>query len=159
MSSKISYILILSILLLSGCTDEPDTNSSSESTSTSNVTVTKPTFDKFLTSTDRDGFDLMVRFKSGDDFYENISGTVYWRAYSSKPSTTPKKSDMNKMETARLYTATYHNTGEKKGRTASVVLEKAHAGYSGGTYIYYYMECRNSKGKGESEISYTIVKR
>lgn len=158
MKIKNIFILVGCLILLSACErDEPSKPSSS--TSTSNVTVTKPSFDKFLTSTDLDGFDLMVRFKSGDDYYENISGTVYWRAYGSKPTTTPKKSDMNKKETARLYTATYYNSGTKKGRTSKVVLEKAHAGYSGGTYIYYYMECRNSKGSAQSDLSYTIVKR
>ncbi len=43
--------------------------------------------------------------------------------------------------------------------TESIVFDKSHAGYSGGTYIYYYVECRNCKGSAESSVYYAIVKR
>lgn len=36
---------------------------------------------------------------------------------------------------------------------------KSHAGYNSGTYIYYYVEYKNSVGSASSSISYTIVKR
>ena len=43
--------------------------------------------------------------------------------------------------------------------TESIVFDKSHAGYNGSTYIYYYVECKNSVGSASSSISYTIVKR
>lgn len=55
--------------------------------------------------------------------------------------------------------ATYHNTGSKKGMTESIVFNKSHAGSTGGTYIYYYVECHNSNGSAETPVSYTVVKR
>lgn len=59
----------------------------------------------------------------------------------------------------RYGSAVYHNTGSKKGMTESLVFANSHAGYNGGTYIYYYVECKNSVGSASSSISYTIVKR
>lgn len=152
--------LILSFSFWSCDTDEPDAPSSSSNQNTSTQKISKPSFDKFLTTTDSDGFSIRVRFKTGGDKESNISATVHWKAYSKKPSSTPKKSDLTKVESMRQYgAATYHNTGSKKGMTESIVFDKSHAGYGGGTYIYYYVECRNSKGSAESSISHTIVKR
>lgn len=53
--------------------------------------------------------------------------------------------------------ATYHNTGSKKGMTESIVFDKSHVGYSG-SYIYYYVECRNSVGRAESSVTYMVAK-
>ena len=140
--------------------DEPSSSSSSSNQGTSSQRVSKPSFDKFLSTTDRDGFSLRVRFKTGGDKESNMRATVYWKAYSSKPSSKPSKRELTKVESMRQYgAATYHKTGSKKGRTESIVFDKSHAGYSGGTYIYYYVECSNSKGSDESSVDYTIVKR
>ena len=89
-----------------------------------------------------------------------MSIAVYWKAYSKKLSSKPSKSELTKVESMRQYgSATYHNTGLKKGMTESIVFDKSHAGYNGGIYIYYYVECKNSVGSDESPISYEIVKR
>lgn len=107
-----------------------------------------------------DGFSIRVRFKTGGDNESNLSATVYWKSYSKKPSSTPAKKELTKVESMRQYgSAVYHNTGSKKGMTESIVFDKSHAGYNGGTYIYYYVECKNSVGSASSSISYTIVKR
>ena len=134
----------------------PEDFSSNTEINTSKVKVKKPTFDKYLSTTDKDGFSIRVRFKTGGDKESNICATVYWKAYSKKPSTKPTKKDLTKIESMRQYgSATYHNTGSKKGMTESIVFDKSHAGYSGGTYIYYYVECTNSVGSDKSSISQT----
>lgn len=163
MFSKIltwTFSLMLLFSVVSCDKDEPSSSSSSSNQGTSSQRVSKPSFDKFLSTTDRDGFSLRVRFKTGGDKESNMRATVHWKAYSSKPSSKPSKRELTKVESMRQYgAATYHNTGSKKGMTESIVFDKSHAGYSGGTYIYYYVECSNSKGSDESSVDYTIVKR
>ncbi len=141
--------------------DEPDSSSSSTSQgTTTSQKISKPTFDKYLTTTDKDGFSLRVRFKTGGDKESNMSATVHWKAYAKQPTSKPSKKELTKVESMRQYgAATYHNTGAKKGMTESIVFGKSHAGYNGGTYIYYYVECSNSKGSAETSVDYTIVKR
>lgn len=156
------FSLVVASLFLACC--EPDEEQIEPITKTEKVSnkpkVTKPSFDKYLTTTDKDGFSIRVRFKTGGDQEGNISATVHWKAYSKKPSSTPSKDELTKVESMRKYgTATYHNTGSKKGMTESIVFDKTHAGYGGGTYIYYYVECKNSVGTAASSISYTIVPR
>lgn len=163
MANKLLYLalcLITSFSFWSCGTDEPDSPSNSSGQGNDTKTITKPTFDKFLTTTDTDGFSIRVRFKTGGDKENNLSAKVYWKAYPKKPSSNPLKSDLTKAESMRQYgAAVYHNTGTKKGMTESIVFDKSHAGYNGGTYIYYYVECHNSKGAAESPLDYTIVKR
>ena len=160
---KLYKFLIISALVVgmafSSCdTDEPDSPSSSTSTTTINQKVTKPSFDKYLSTSDKASFSIRVRFKTGGDRESNLSATVHWKAYSSKQSSTPKKSELNKVESMRQYgAATYHNTGSKKGMTESIVFDKSHAGYSG-SYIYYYVECHNSVGSAESSVTYMVAK-
>lgn len=160
---KISSIIVITIaVLICSCdTDEPKTSSSSSSSKTqTSQTISKPTFDKYLSSSDKASFSIRVRFKTGGDKEQNISATVYWKAYSSKPSKTPTKSDLTTVESMRQYgAATYHNTGSKKGMTESIVFDKSHAGARGGTYIYYYVECRNSKGSANSSVTYMVTPR
>lgn len=157
---KISKIFLVSMFALcmafSPCdTDEPD--NPSEST-TNTQKVTRPTFDKYLSTSDKASFSIRVRFKTGGDKENNLGATVYWKAYSKKPTTKPSKRDLTKSETMRKYgTATYHNTGPKKGMTESIVFDKSHAGY-GGSYIYYYVECYNSVGSAESSVTYMVTK-
>lgn len=156
-----SFILMGMALLCSSCeTDEPKNPSSSSSSTTNKQTISKPSFDKFLSTSDKASFSIRVRFKTGGDKEQNLSATVHWKAYSSKPSKTPSKSDLTKVESMRQYgAATYHNTGSKKGMTESIVFDKSHAGYSGGNYIYYYVECSNSKGSASSSITYMVTPR
>ena len=148
--------------IISGC-DKEDEETISSTTNVENSkkrNITKPTFDKFLTTTDTDGFSVRVRFKTGCDSESNLSATVHWGAYPQKPSKAPTKRELEKTESMRQYgSAVYHNTGSKKGMTESIVFDKSHGGYNGGTYIYYYVECKNSIGTDSSPITYTIVKR
>lgn len=111
--------------------------------------ITYPSLDKYLTTTDTDGFSIRARFDNGGDVTSNMSCTVHWRAYTSKPSSRPSTSAMNRHESMRIYDKT----------TKSTTFDKSHAGYSGGTYIYYYMECENSKYTCTTPVTYTIVKR
>lgn len=153
-----SISLAFATCLFCGCS--PDVDNDYHSSSTTAQKISAPKFDKFLTTTDLDGFSIKARFKTGGDKESNLSATVYWKSYSQKPSSTPTKKALTKVESMRQYgSATYHNTGSKKGMTESIVFDKSHAGYSGGTYIYYYVECKNSVGSASSSISYTIVKR
>ena len=157
-----SVCLTFATCLFCGCSpdDENDNHSSSTTTTTTTQKISAPKFDKYLTTTDLDGFSIRVRFKTGGDKESNLSATVYWKNYSKKPSSTPTKKELTKIESMRQYgSAVYHNTGSKKGMTESIFFDKSHAGYNGGTYIYYYVECRNSVGIASSSISYTIVKR
>lgn len=160
---KISKLFLLSMLVIcvsfSSCgTDEPDSPSSSTTNTPNKQKVTKPTFDKYLSTSDKASFSIRVRFKTGGDSESNLSATVYWKAYSKKPSSTPKKSELSKVESMRQYgAATYRNTGSMKGMTESIVFDKSHAGYSG-SYIYYYVECRNSVGSAESSVTYMVTK-
>lgn len=146
--------------LFCGCSSDDENDNYSSSTSTTTQKISAPKFDKYLTTTDTDGFSIRVRFKTGGDKESNLSATVHWKNYSKKPSSTPTKKELTKVESMRQYgSAVYHNTGSKKGMTESIVFDKSHAGYNGGTYIYYYVECKNSVGSASSTISYTIVKR
>lgn len=146
-------------LVFSSCeTDEPSTQSTSSS-STNKQTITRPSFDKFMSTSDKASFSIRVRFKTGGDKEQNLSATVHWKAYSSKQSKKPSKSDLTKVESMRQYgAATYHKTGEKKGMTESIVFDKSHAGYNG-CYIYYYVECSNSKGSASSSVTYMVTRR
>ncbi len=154
----ICCVFAITLCLLCGCDVDDEITSSTNDFNTQKITA--PSFDKFLSTTDTDGFSLRVRFKTGGDKESNIHATVHWKAYSKKPSSKPSKGELTKIESMRQYgAATYHNTGSKKGMTESIVFDKSHAGYSGGTYIYYYVECSNSVGSDESSISYEIVKR
>ncbi|MCM1316885.1 MAG: hypothetical protein NC241_01740 [Bacteroides sp.] len=159
---KISKLLLLPMLVISltfsSCnTDEPDSSSTS-STTTTNKKVAKPKFDKFLSTSDMATFSIRVRFKTGGDREANLNATVHWKAYSKKPSSTPKKSELSIVESMRQYgAATYHNTGSKKGMTESIVFDKSHAGCRS-SYIYYYVECSNSVGSSETSITYMVTK-
>lgn len=148
--------LMLCFVMVSCGDDEPESPSSNETTTSQKIT--KPSYDKNLSTSDLASFSIRVRFKTGGDKESNLRATVYWRAYSSKPSSKPSESDLTKVESMRQYgTATYHNTGSKKGMTESIVFDKSHAGY-GGSYIYYFVECENSKGRASSPITYMKVK-
>lgn len=159
-----AMFVVSSGIIFTACGEDDNDNSytrPSSGNATSNTQkITKPTFDKFITTADYDGFSVKARFKTGGDKESNLSATIYWQKYSSKPTKTPAKSELKKIESMRQYgSATYHNTGSKKGMTESIVFDKSHAGFSGGTYIYYYVECSNSVGSANSPIRYTIVKR
>lgn len=111
--------------------------------------IEMPSFEKYLTTTDYDGFSIRMRFDNGGDVRENMSCTVHWKAYPSKPSSTPRKSDLTNNESMRIY-------GNTKGSTT---FDKSHAGYRGGTYIYYCATCSNSRYSVTTPVTFCIVKR
>lgn len=160
MNRFIFVIATMLAVITSSCDTEEPRHSESSSSDYPSQTISQPSFDKFLSTTDYDGFDIRVRFKTGGDKESNLSAKVHWQAFAKKPTSTPTKSDLSHVESMRQYgSATYHNTGAKKGMTESVVYDKSHGGYSGGTYIYYYVECTNSKGTAESPMTHIIVAR
>lgn len=111
--------------------------------------VSYPSFDKYLTTATTDQFSIRLRFYNGGDERSNMSCTVYWKAYPSKPSSTPTEGGLTQCEQMRIYD---HNA-------VKTTFDKTHAGYKEGTYIYYYAICNNSKGSCKTPISYTIIKR
>lgn len=150
-------ILVLFSLVLTSCeTDEPKSPSSSKTTSDKQK-ISRPSFDKYLSTSDKASFSIRVRFKTGGDKESNIGAIVHWKAYSGKQTKVPKKSELTKSEKMRIYgSATYHKTGSKKGMTESIVFDKSHASY-GKCYIYYYVECQNSVGSAESSVTYMVT--
>ena len=59
---RICCVLIVTFGWLCSC--DPDDETISSTTDTNTSKVTKPTFDKFLSTTDTDGFSIRVRFKT-----------------------------------------------------------------------------------------------
>lgn len=143
----ITLSLSLSMFLLSAC--EKDMEQSVSVTIPSTPNIEPPTLDKYLTTTDTDGFSIRMRFTNGGDVPDNMKCTVYWKSYASKPSTTPSASSLSNVESMRVYASTSRST----------TFDKSHAGYNGGTYIYYYAVCRNSKYSCTTPVTYTVVKR
>ena len=142
---QVVFLCVFSIIIIS-C-DREDTDFYDKDNTISKVSA--PTFDKYLTTTDTDGFSIRLRFTNGGDDRENMSCQVYWKAFSSKPSSAPSEQDLTKSEHMRIYDHTKTKT----------TFDKSHAGYNGGTYIYYYAVCKNSKGSCKTDITYTIIKR
>lgn len=155
----IFFLLLMPCCALTSCEEDEPYSSSSGSTNTSSSNITRPSYDKNLSTSDFASFSIRVRFKTGGDKESNLRATVYWKSYSSQPLSIPSKSELTKVESMRQYgTATYYKTGPKKGMTESIVFDKSHAGY-GGSYIYYYVECENSKGSASSPVTYLVTRR
>lgn len=148
---KISRIALLSVFTILCCCFTSCEKDNIEIELDDNVSnnISAPIYDKNLTTTDTDGFSIRLRFKNGGDERNNMSCKVHWKAYSKKPSSTPTEKELTKIEQMRIYDHTKTKT----------TFEKAHAGYNGGTYVYYYAECKNSKGSCKTKITYSIVKR
>lgn len=146
-----SLLSLMLCMAFTSCDKDDDSDSPSSST-TSSQKITKPTFDKDLSTADLASFSMKVRFKTGGDEVSNLDAVVHWKSYMTKPSKTPSKSELTKTEYMRQYGgATYHNTGPKKGMTESIVFDKSHAdGHK--LYIYFYVECTNSKGSATSPV-------
>lgn len=145
----VATVIITSLFLTVSCGKDDNTlNREPDFPDTSNLTY--PKLDKYLTTTDYDGVSFRVRFTNGGDVMENMSCTVHWRRYSSKPSKTPKAGDMTEHESMRYYGA---------GTKLKTTFDRSHAGITGGSYLYYYFECSNSAYTTETDITYCVVKR
>lgn len=147
MRTIFNTILLGGALALCSCDKDDDTYTELPQPPASKVT--QSVFDKNLTTTTREDVSFRCRFKDGGDKLNNISCTVHWRTYSSKPTKTPTASDMTRHEAMRTYAST----------SSSTTFDKNHTGFNGGTFVYYYFECRNSKYTTKTNVTYTIVKR
>jgi len=128
---RIALLFVITLSQLCGCEpeDERMTSSSTDKTEVSVSIVTKPVFECFLSTTDKDVFSLRVRFKTVGDTESNINATVYWKAYAQKTSSKSQKEDLTKVEHMRQYgSSVYHKSRSKKGMTYSIVFDKSHAG-------------------------------
>ncbi len=111
--------------------------------------ISAPTLDRTFTRNVYDGFSIFARFNNNGDLSSNMYCTIYWRAYSGRQSETPSIEDLTKIEQMRSYDST----------TKSTTFNIEHAGYNGGTYIYYCVQCSNRKGSCLSDVTFTVVPR
>lgn len=143
------FLLVVGMSFLATSCDKDDDYNPNNDVKTPSSNISQPTFEKNLTTTTTSDVSMRCRFNNGGDTWYNMTCTVHWRKYSSKPSTTPKASDMSNHESMRQYATT----------SKSTTFDKTHTGLSGGTYIYYYFECKNSKYTTKTNMTYCIVKR
>ena len=145
----LSLLIIGASLVITSCDSDDDNSYNDNSSGQTTTKISFPTFERDITTTTTDDVAMRCRFNNGGDNWYNMSCTVHWRKYSSKPTTTPKMSDMTNHESMRTYSTT----------TTSTTFDKAHAGFNGGTYIYYYFECSNSKYTTTTSMKHCIIKR
>lgn len=143
------FVLVAGMSFVLTSCDKDDDYTSDKEVQTPISNISRPTFEKYLTTTTMSDVSMRCRFNNGGDIWNNMSCTVHWRKYSSKPSTTPKVSDMSRHESMRQYATTSKTT----------TFDKTHTGFSGGTYVYYYFECKNSKYTTKTDVTYCVVKR
>lgn len=146
---KLYFYIMLIASMFVGCSEDDDERNDNYIPSEVETDLEEPELDRYLTTTDLDGFSIRARFDNGGDKTENMSCTVYWKAYSSKPSKTPSASELTRVESMRAYAST----------KTSTTFDKSHAGYGGGTYIYYYMKCQNSRFSCTTPVKYTVITR
>lgn len=147
---KISVLSIICLFFCVACdTNEPSYQYTPSTQNTTSSKISKPTFEKYLTTTTTTGFSIRMRFDNGGDDRSNMSCVVYWKRFTSKPSKTPAKSELANAEDMRIYGST----------TKTTTFDKSHEGYNGGNYIYYYTKCSNSKYSTTTNVTYCIIKR
>lgn len=149
--SKFKYIalaLVLATALVSCNKEEYSSEIDIEIPSNSSK-LEKPKEKRNLTTTTHSEVSFRPTFTNGGDISDNMNCIVHWRKYSSKPTKTPKASDMTNHESMRIYSIQKYQT----------VFDKTHTGFNGGQYVYYYFECSNSKYTTQTDITYCVVKR
>lgn len=150
---KVKSLLLILIagtsFLITSCDKDNDDYDPDDIVQTPTSSVSKPTFDKNLTTTTYSDVSMRCRFTNGGDTWEHMSCTVHWKKYATKPSSSPKASDLTNSETMRQYSTTSTKT----------TFDKTHTGLSGGTYVYYYFECKNSKYTTKTDVTYCVIKR
>lgn len=147
-------ILCFATVLATSCDKDEDGGGysgggNSGGTQTPVTKVTAPVFDMYLTTTTLYDVSFRGRFINGGDTWQNMSCKVHWRKYYSKPSVTPKASDMNQHETMRQYA----NTKTK------ITFDRTHSSFRGGEYVYYYFECSNSRYTTKTPVTFCVVKK
>lgn len=116
----------------------------------SSTKLTEPVHKKEMTTTTTTDLTFKCIFNNGGDECSNMRCNVYWASYSKKPSSTPTASELRKCESMREYSTS--------SRTETT-FTRSHSGLSGGTYIYYYYECSNSKYTTKTGVMWNIIKR
>lgn len=145
----IALMTMFPSVMLVSCDKDDDNTFFTEPNTPTISNLSAPKADMYLTSTDYDGVSFRIRFTNGGDVNKNMSCKVHWRRYSSKQTKKPKASDMTNHESMRQYGATSTKT----------TFDKSHAGISGGSYLYYYFECSNSRYTTTTDVTYCVVKR
>lgn len=149
--SRFKYIVLalaLTTTMVSCSKDEYTSETDIENPSTSSKLET-PKEKRNLTTTTYSEVSFRPTFTNGGDISDNMSCIVHWRKYSSKPTKTPRASDMNNHESMRIYSRQKYQT----------VFDKSHTGFNGGQYVYYYFECSNSKYTTKTDVTFCVVKR
>ena len=132
-SKYIALALVLSITMVS-CDKEEYVSEIDIEIPSNSSKLEMPKEKRNLTTTTHSDVSFRPTFTNGGDISDNMNCIVHWRKYSSKPTKTPKASDMNNHESMRIYTRQKYQT----------VFDKSHTGFDGGQYIYYYFECSNN---------------
>lgn len=144
-----TLLIIVGAFSIISCDKDDDIEDSVLQSKPSKSNLSAPTYDMNLTTTTTSDVSIRCRFKNGGDELGNMRCSVHWRSYSSKPSTTPKVSDMTNEENMRIYASTKTKT----------TFDKTHSGFGSGRYIYYYFECSNSEYTTKTSVTYCLVKR
>ena len=103
--SRFKYLalaLALTTTMVS-CEKDEYTNEDDIEIPSSSSKLDKPKEKRNLTTTTYSEVSFRPTFTNGGDISDNMSCTVHWRKYSSKPTKTPKASDMNNHESMRIY--------------------------------------------------------
>ncbi|MDE7154284.1 MAG: hypothetical protein K2O00_07585 [Muribaculaceae bacterium] len=154
--SKIFISLSIALIsVFSSCEkDEPSISSSSDN----NQSVTKPSLRSNISTSDLAGFSIRMIFKSGGEEEHKISAVVHWKAYKTKPSKTPSRGELSTVESMRQYGSPIYRPQGSKKVTEYITFDKSHGSYSGGYYIYYYVECMNSAGTYSTPVTFLVTK-
>ncbi len=145
---SVALIFALPLLVLCGCTEEdaPEKPIDKEQETSK---IEAPVLKSRLTAFDTDGFTLRPCFDNGGDVKENMSCIAHWGAYSKKQTPPPTIDELPNHEGMRIYS----------DLQTSTYFDLSHAGFNGGTYIYYCYSCSNSKYTTTTDVSFNIVKR
>ena len=88
------FVLFVGMSFVTASCTKDDDYTPDKEVQTPTSSISRPTFEKYLTTTTTDQVSLRCRFNNGGDITDNMSCTVHWKQYGSKPSSTPKESDM-----------------------------------------------------------------
>lgn len=92
------FVLFVGMSFVAASCAKDDDYTSDKEVQKPTSSITRPTFEKYLTTTTTDQVSLRCRFNNGGDITDNMSCIVHWKQYASKPSSTPKASDMSTHE-------------------------------------------------------------
>lgn len=141
-------IVLISALSFTSCSKDDDDNVEGGS-NPSSLNVSKPKFEKDLTSTNVGTCAFKCRFTNGGDKINNMKCKVHYEMYSSKPKRTPRVSDLTRNKS--IGSLGSESTSSTTTFYGPIISKK---GYT----IYYMFECSNSGHTVESPIYSITVK-